>query len=325
MQPSIVARRDPRLSARIVGAEPLVYTEGASEALDRPPHVRAASGLARVGDALFVVQDDASFVAVRRGERVDAITLPAGAGGRRRFEVALGNKKDKLDLECAVIVELDGRPHVLALGSGSTPVRETIAIVDASSWAVRLRNASELYAALRAERAFSGSELNVEGAVVAEGVLRLFQRGNGAARDGVEALNASVDLALGAFVAWLAGEGPLPPLTRAQAYDLGRERGVSYGFTDATTLPDGRVLFVAGAEDSPDAIEDGEVLGARVGVIDAAGVRFTELLEEDGAPSRAKVEGVVLGDAPDRLLAVTDVDDPDRPAVMFEIALSGPW
>jgi hypothetical protein len=62
--------------------------------------VRAASGVVRIGGDLYIVQDDASFFAVRRADgSVSAIDLPAGPGGRRRFEVALGNKMDKLDLE----------------------------------------------------------------------------------------------------------------------------------------------------------------------------------------------------------------------------------
>lgn len=321
--PTIVAVHDPRLSARIVSSTPLVYGDASAPELDRPPHVRAASGVVRIGGDLYIVQDDASFFAVRRADgSVSAIDLPAGPGGRRRFEVALGNKMDKLDLESCVA--LDGA-RVIGFGSGSHAVRERIAILDVASAAARVHDASELYAALRARAEFAGSELNVEGAVVLGGVLRLFQRGNGAARDGVEAVNATVDLDVSAFLRWMDG-GPLPALTNVRRYDLGHERGVAYGFTDATTI-DSRVLYSAGAEDSPDVIEDGEVLGARIGVLEDQDARWTALLEPDGAPSVAKIEGIVSKSDGDhrRLYAVIDPDDPERPALLCEVALDGPW
>lgn len=317
-------RLDGALSARIVRCEPLLYAEGASAELDRPAHVRAASGIASVEGELVIVQDDASFIAVRRADgRVDAITLSAGPGGRRRFETALGNKNDKLDLESAVEVEIGGAPFVLGLGSGSLPARERIAIVDVRGRSARLFDASALYAQLRADREFAGSELNVEGAVIVDGALRLFQRGNGAPRDGIVAVNATCDVPLEGFLRWIEG-GRVPEPTNVRRYDLGTERGVMYGFTDATVIG-GRVFVVAGAEDSPDVVQDGEVLGTRIGVIDEDGVRFATLLDPEGRPSLAKVEGIAPSADPRRLHAVTDLDDPDAPSLLCELELGGDW
>jgi hypothetical protein len=307
----IVAEQDARLSARIVACKPLIYSDAAAPELDRPPHVRAASGIARVGDALYVVQDDAAFIAVMRGGRIDHVTLPPGPNGRRRFEKALGNKLDKLDLEACV--EVEGR--LVAIGSGSLPVRERFAIVERG--AVTIFDGAPLYARLRRE---FGVSLNLEGACVIGGTLRLFQRGNGDARG--DAMNATIDLSLTAFARWIDHDSNEPAIHEIVRYDLGREDGVAYGFTDATIFRD-RVLFAAGAEDSPDAIEDGDVLGARVGVMDERGARWASVIDLDGAASRRKIEGIVSAD--DRILAVVDADDPDRPAELCEIALEGPW
>lgn len=321
----ITARHDPALTARITRCEPLVYIDGASEELDRPAHVRAASGIVRVGDELVIVQDDTNFVAVRTADgRVEAIALPPGPGGRRRFEAALGNKNDKLDIESAMRVDIDGAPFVLGIGSGSLPARERIAIVDVRGRSARLVDASAFYAKLRADRTFSGSELNVEGAVVVGDVLRLFQRGNGAPRDGYFPVNATCDLAVDELFAWIRGRGPPPEPRHVRRYELGEERGVRYGFTDATLAAEA-ILIVAGAEDSPDVIQDGQVLGTRLGVVDHRGVRYTALLDEGGRPSTAKVEGIAPSEDPRRLYAVTDLDDPEAPSLLCEIALGGPW
>ena len=117
-----VASYDPGLEAVIVSRCELWYAEGESLAEDRLGYVRAGSALAWCGDELAIVQDDASFIALRSADGgVRAVALPRGAGGRRRFEDGLGNKADKLDLEACVVVAGPAGPRVLAFGSGSTP------------------------------------------------------------------------------------------------------------------------------------------------------------------------------------------------------------
>jgi hypothetical protein len=319
----LIAERDDGLRAQIVSRTALHYADGADDALDRPAFVRAASGIARVGERLVIAQDDTAFVGVRDSDgRVVGVALPARPDGRRRFEARLGNKADKLDLEACVGLP-DGR--ALLFGSGSTERRQRIVTFD--SGALRVVDADELYAALRRERAFSGAELNVEGAALVGTRLRLFQRGNGAATSDAAAVNATVDLDLRAFVAWL-DEGALgspPPLTNILRYDLGEVSGVPYGFTDASAF-EGGAIYLAGAEASPNTYDDGEVLGARVGIANERGVRFTDLLREDGSPAIEKAEGVLpWPERSDRAWVVIDPDDPDRPAELCEVALEGPW
>jgi hypothetical protein len=93
----------PAVDVRITSRRPLVYRRGADPALDRPAHVRAASGLTYVGAQLVAVQDDAAFLGVIDPDTglVDDVPLPAGPGGRRVFDRGLGNKADKPDLEAA--------------------------------------------------------------------------------------------------------------------------------------------------------------------------------------------------------------------------------
>src|SRR3954466_945113 len=97
-----IAYVDPALAVRIVATRELRYSAPADDEDDRPSHVRAASGIAHLGGRLAVIQDDAAFIAtVAMGEHGDvgAIALPRGPSGRRRFEIGIGNKLDKLDLE----------------------------------------------------------------------------------------------------------------------------------------------------------------------------------------------------------------------------------
>lgn len=333
-----IARPDPARSARVVARHPLRYADGADPALDRPGHVRAGSGLARVPTGLAVIQDDAHFVALvdPASRRVDAVTLPFAVDGRRQFDDRRGNKAQKLDLEaCATLPDDHGDPLLLALGSGSTPQREHAALLtgwngaaNAAAVCARVVHLPALYATLRAEAAFAGSELNVEGAAWLGDRLRLFGRGNGAARDDVAAVNATCDLDGAALRAHLRDPAGAPPPAPRDVvrYDLGTIDGIPLSFTDAAAWRGG-ILFAAAAEDSPDAVRDGRVAGSALGTIDAAGaVRWTLVLDADGRAFDGKVEGVLPMDgAADRLWIVVDVDDPDVPSELCEVVLEGDW
>ena len=330
------------MSARVVRRVPLLYAEGADPALDRPAHVRAGSGLARLrthaGARVAVVQDDALFLAVVDPATglAGAVALPAGPGGARQFDTTRGTKHLKLDLEACVALPAlgarDGGGTLVALGSGSTPRRERALVAalapDEPNGVrdARIVDAAPLYAALREAADFAGSELNVEGAALVGDVVRLFGRGNGAARGDARAVNATCDLDARALLAFLLDGGPPPRPERVAQYALGAIGGVALGFTDAVALGDGRVAFTAAAEDSPDAVEDGAVGGSAIGVIDAGGaVRWTPIADADGGPLADKAEGIALAaDDGARLWVVTDADDPERPAELCEVELRLP-
>lgn len=324
----IRSRQDGRLSARVARRWPLWYDAPPDPSLDRPGHVRAGSALVRVGARLVIVQDDANFLALVDPDTraVRALTLPEGPGGRRQFDQGRGNKLDKLDLESAVAL---GDQGLLAFGSGSAPGRDRILrVTDLHGAAprVELLSAGPLYARLAAEPRFAGSELNIEGAVRLGDTLRLFNRGNGAPRGGLRPVNASLDLSWPALLRWLNDPGASPPEPEGvMCYELDRLSGVDLTLTDATICPSG-VLYLAAAEDSPDAVYDGPVRGVAVGVLGERGGRWAPLLGEDGLPCCDKAEGVCLDpDDPRRGAVVFDLDDPDRPTELAEIRLEGAW
>jgi hypothetical protein len=350
-RPRVVARRDATLDARVTRVTPMRYAHGADAALDRPAHVRAGSGIAWAGQWLAVVQDDANFLALvdPRDGSATAIPLPAGKGGLRQFDDTRGNKKHKLDLEALVSVPLpDGPPLLLALGSGSTKRRESMITLrgfdgrgaPTADVAVSTHPIPALYARLRSLVAFAGSELNVEAAVllggVDGGVLRLFNRGNGAARGDIGPVNATCDVDWRALAECIArGESSWAPSAIVQ-YDLGAIGGGALGFTDASLVRDASaageryIVYTAAAEDSPDTVRDGAVAGSAVGVIaerrDGMEARWAPLREVDGRPFSGKVEGIALHpDDPTRALVVVDRDVADEPSELCEVTLEGAW
>lgn len=317
-------RLDPSLHARVTHAEPMLFASN-TPGDDRPRHVRAASALVPLGERWVIAQDDLAWLAVRTpGTGIDAVALPAGPDGRRRFEKKLGNKAQKPDLEAAVV--LPGPPQrVLCFGSGSLPNRERIAIwlPDTPSPPV-FRDATELYAIWRNEKRFSGSEMNIEGAAVSGDSLYVAQRSNGAPTESHAPIDAIGRIDLDAFVAWLEHRAAAPLLREIHTFCL-QEDDERLGFTDLSGLSDGLLLFSAVAEDSPDAVEDGEVGSVRIGWFDVMTRQsaWTPLLGPDGEPFAHKVEGISRGARPGLFHCVVDADDTDSPALWCDVTIEG--
>jgi hypothetical protein len=326
---------DAALSARVVARRQLRYAEGPSVAADRPAHVRAASGMAWVGCELALVQDDANFVALvdPASGAARSIELPRGAGGRRRFDDRIGNKDDKLDLEAAFIAEVAGRSTLVALGSGARPARRRV-VLWSDGQPPRVVAADDLYRAMEEVAELRGCELNLEGAaLLPDGRLRIFQRGNGDLARAEPPVDATWDVSWPRVAEFLAQRGPAPrpAIGEIAQYDLGRLGGVRLTFTDAAWSPSHHHLFyLAAAERSPDAVRDGEVLGTALGVFDhldgAGPLRFALLAGDDGTALAIKGEGLAFDPThPRRALVSVDADDPDRPSELVEVALAGPW
>ena len=315
------ARHDDTIRGHLGPWTVLRYSAGADPAEDRPAYVRAASAVRWFGKQLAIAQDDANFIALRGqdGETV-GVGLPRGPGGRRLFGESIGNKNEKMDIEAAIVLP-DGR--FVGFGSGSKEARRRLVVLEPSQ-RVKIVDAAELYAALQHRVDFAGAQLNVEGAVVLGRTLRLFQRGNGRAVDGIAALDATIDLDLAAFIAWIDGKGALPSLGVSRRYDLGKVGGVRLTFTDAAALTDGRVVFLASAEASPDTVHDGAVSGCRVGILDASGATTFDVVDAAGALCRIKLEGIepIGGDASSlRFVVVADEDNERAPALSAELRL----
>jgi hypothetical protein len=285
-----------------------------------------------------VIQDDASFVALVDPATglAEAVPLPPDANGRRLFDDSRRNKADKLDHEALISIATGGNVLLVALGSGSTPRRESIALIagiDTPHPVPRVCPAPQFYAGLRASAPFAGSELNIEGAIYLDGRLRLFGRGNGATRGGVRPVNATCEVEWTTLRAHIEQGGHAPAPCDVVQYELGFIGGARLAFTDATPgwgFPGARsVLYSAAAEASPDATRDGEVAGSAIGVIvereGETTAQWAELQDSDGGGLVLKAEGIVVTGARGRVLVVVDVDAHDHPSELLEVQLEGPW
>ncbi|ATB30360.1 DUF6929 family protein [Melittangium boletus] len=286
-----------------------------------PAHVSAASGLVRVGSWLHVVADDSLFLATfpLEGEspgdtwRVLPGQLPLEPRERKA-------RKPDLEALC-LLAAMPGAPNgaLLAVPSGSALTRHQGALVplgadgrpDGAARTVDWRPVHE-------QLARELGPLNIEGAAVSGARLRLLHRGNG---DG--GTDAVVDLDAGRVLRALEAGAPLGAdvVRTVRRWELGKAGAVRLSFTDASPLPDGRIVFTAAAEDTRDAYQDGAVLGSAVGVLAPDG----SPLFLDGVDAKVKLEGVDARVERGRihLLLVADADDPARAAPLFEAVLAG--
>ena len=159
------------------------------------------------------------------------------------------------------------------------------------------------------------SSLNIEGAAVCDGELRLFQRGNRQ-----HPVNAIIRFPLATVLtAFASGRTDAIDPLAIHSVDLGGIGGVPYSFTDAAALPDGDMVFTAVAEDTQDSYNDGPCHGAAIGVVDSEG-RLRSLRPLDHPYKIEGVDARMDGDVI-RLLLVTDADDASIPAGLFAAAL----
>ncbi|MEV8509991.1 hypothetical protein AB0368_34910 [Actinoplanes sp. NPDC051475] len=274
--------------------------------------VRAASAVTRFGDGWLIIQDDATHAAWERPGGIRPLRVVAAADGRETFSSAEGTKHLKPDFEAAC--EVPG--GVLLLGSGSSPARMRACVVDAEG-GFTVADLAPVYDAAAAALGLAPGALNLEGACVAGGELRWFQRGN----SGAGVPSASVDVDLAALLAVVAGQGAAGDVSvgGVRRYDLGEVGGVALAITDAVALPDGRVVVSAAAEDTPNAIDDGPVVGAAVAVL--AEGRPPEVA---ALPRPDKIEGLAVRSCDEEgvsLLAVVDADDPAVPSSALDLRL----
>lgn len=288
---------------------------------DRHPHLSAASGLVQVGQWLYVVADDENHLGLFQRDGDSHGELVPLFSGDLPLELE-ERKAVKPDLEVLTLVPPSKKyPHgaLLALGSGSKEKRHRGVIITFSATGelstVEPIDLALLYRELKEEI----GKINIEGAVIIDKDIILFQRGNKKNK-----LNASIRIPLKQFYQY-ALAGDKKPKHKLDAtitpYTLGEIDGVPLCFTDATPLPDGSIVFTAAAENTSDAYLDGLCMGSIIGIIHANG----DLHSTTPMDKKVKAEGVeaeVIGTVI-HLLLVTDADDATAPAQLYEAQFHG--
>jgi hypothetical protein len=258
-------------------------------------HISAASGLVMIGQKFYVVCDDEQSLAVFSSDSkssAERVQLFEGVLPRDPRE----RKKKKKDIESLFLMD----DQLYAVPSGSTSHRNTGAVINVNTHVVRPLDFTRLFEAC----AKTIKELNVEGGVIYQKDIILFQRGNGA-----QGQNAIIVLDRAMF----AGQAQIPPtcLKEIITVDLGLLNDLPLSFTDAAVV-NGRIFFLAVCEASASTYEDGEVSGSVIGELNRSG----KVLSLDQLDLTGKPEGLHIEDK--TVYIVTDDDNALVPARLFK-------
>lgn len=283
-------------------------------------HLSAASGMWIASGTLYVVADDALELGVFAmnstlpGHTLTIIpgTLPSDAKLR---------KAAKPDFESLTFIPASEHypfGALLAFGSGSTEQRKRGMIwpFNAQHKLVnkpQIFDLKALYEPL--EQIFS--DLNIEGALMQGGCLKLWQRANNQHRD-----NAVIEYDVADLYALIHAKPQnnlnLQP-QHIERYDLGEVEGIPLTFTDAFALPDGTCLFSAAAENTDNSYADGECVGAAIGLID----QQRQLRWIRPVNPTYKIEGISAQQQVSQLQIwlVSDADNPNVAAKLLETTI----
>jgi hypothetical protein len=271
--------------------------------------IPSASGIAVIGSTIYVIGDNSPWL--YKLNREFTITNKIQINPRFDLPDGLYAKKDKPDFEALATVKTDGSWKLLVFCSGSkSPQRDVLVVVDPGDLP-RLKSYSLIgfYEQLKAAVKLTDAELNIEAAEVIGDRLFLFNRRK----------NLLFEYKLREFFNYLneKGKNPFPKIYK---FNLPAINGIEAGFTGAGQLPGNqKIIFTATVEDTPNNIDDGEVLGSFIGVISLADLQeynrpeCIPIASADNEVLKIKVESVTLlvdktetGEA--EILMVTDSD-----------------
>lgn len=269
--------------------------------------VASASGLSAIGDGFYVVGDDSPhlYQLDKDLKIIDRIRLMP----QLELPDSLFAKAVKPDFEA--IATTPSKEKMLIFGSGSkSPQRDVMVEVELlDPPVVRSFDLKNFYSHLRSKAGLQEAELNIEAAEIVNEYLLLFNRGN----------NMILKYNLKELYTFLEDMGSIPE-PEVFSFRLPEINGIEAGFSGATTHPDGEtIIFTATVEDTGNWIDDGEVLGSFVGLINSSDLRAqTEnvitatAIKANEEILRIKVESLAVtgayGNKDVELLLVTDSD-----------------
>ncbi|MBC7449954.1 MAG: hypothetical protein H7259_00540 [Cytophagales bacterium] len=230
--------------------------------------IPSASAVEVVNGNIYVVGDDSSFLYVLK---YDLSVIAKVALYEAKQEDIIGNrilKKKKADLECITKFTINGYPYVLILGSGAESPRRDVAFLVKLPTSYNRKhmvwnvNLEKWYAFLRLNEEATGPSgvLNFEAAACNSEHMFLFNREN----------NAVLRFDLSEFIEFVQGHMESLPFPTVIQCELPQIKGIRAGLSGADIFDE--LLFItASAENTSNAIDDGEIMGSAVGILSFEG------------------------------------------------------
>ena len=278
--------------------------------------VPSASGIVKLEEDFYIIGDDAPYIfqvdknfnliskhAIYSSEKLKGHTIP---------------KIDKPDFEA---MEMISDTELLIFGSGSkSPERDVCIWLDLSEEALIYQrfDIGNFYEDLRSHKIMQGYELNIEAFALKNDVCYLFNRG----RDVI------FSFSLPEFLDFCHKEASIPNVV-THLFSLPEIKNLKAGFSGATSFKHHPYLiFTATAEDTPNAYDDGEILGSLIGVIKINGSGLEPNVVVQPIPNPGfplKIESVIVDNIVSKtetdLVLVTDNDGQDSHIIRARMTL----
>lgn len=278
----------------------------------RKAHVSAASGLVKVGDRFYLAADDelSIFTFSEKDKNLSSVSLSKGSLPADYTK----RKAAKPDIEgIAALASSEWPPYgaIVAWPSGSMPTRMKAFVFRFGKNQKLEKPIVSDISALGAKLQAVTKELNIEGILVRDGKIVLFQRGNSAKGE-----NGFVEMALSDWVRGMK-TGKWDGKIDFHPVKMGKLEGVKLTFSDVAWTKNG-LLALGSAEDTQSAYADGHVYGTVLARIDGDNAEILGRFEPT-----SKLEGIFANETADgvELYLVEDADSADKPSHLFKAKL----
>lgn len=278
--------------------------------------VPSASGIIKFKEDFYVIGDDSPYL-FQIDKNFDLLSKTL-IYSSEKLQGGIIAKMDKPDFEA---MEMIGDTEILIFGSGSkSPERDVCVLVElGEEISYKEYNISLFYDHLRNLELMRGYELNIEGLAFYEDLLYLFNRGR----------NIIFSFSYKDFMGYCK-TGSNFPIPKTTLFSLPKINGLEAGFSGATCF-NGKpvIIFTAAVEDTPNAYDDGDILGSFIGVIELKNGEITnefliQKIPDPGFP--LKVESVivdkVISENQTDLVLVTDNDGAPSEIIRLRMTLN---
>lgn len=237
-------------------------------------------------------------------------------------EVIPKSRKKDLEAMCGFIYE--GDTVILLLGSGSkSPIRDHAKLIRLKNGVPVIKEYDffSFYLHAKEKGKLDDESFNLEAAAVLDNRLYLFNRGD----------NKVIECSLAKFMKFLNGETEANDIKlKVSKVDLPTINGIEAGFSGAATdVENGRILFTASVENTANWIDDGQVLGSFIGVIQPESLidhyqpMATEITENEKVLP-VKVESIAISSVDaglTRCILVTDSDGGESELIRIDLSI----